>query len=137
MIPGAGPFPYLSAVTPDISDATVTGEPAPTCAGSFSRSIWYVFTPSASGTATLRTDAPGATVSDPVMAVYTSGGGAGGPFTQVACDDDGGPGFASQVTLDVTAGAQYWIQVSKAGTSAPGPGTHGGSDRGRPYRSAR
>jgi hypothetical protein len=122
VVPGAGPFPYLSAVTSDISDATIAGEPAPTCAGTFSRSIWYVFTPSTSGTATLRTDAPGATVSDPVMAVYTSGGGAGGPFTQVACDDDGGPGFASQVTLDVTAGAQYWIQVSKAGTSAPGPG---------------
>jgi hypothetical protein len=122
VIPAAGPFPYLSAVTPDISDATVTGEPAPSCVGSFSRSIWYVFTPSASGAATLRTDTPGATVSDPVMAVYTSGGGAGGPFIQVACDDDGGAGFASQVTLEVTAGTQYWIQVSKVGTSAPGPG---------------
>ena len=71
------------------------------------------------------------------MAVYTSGGGAGGPFTQVACDDDGGPGFASQVTLDVTAGAQYWIQVSKAGTSAPGPDFTAVQIRGRPCRSAR
>ncbi len=91
LIPSAGPFPYYSAVTPDITDATTTGEPTPSCAfnGSFSRSIWYVFTPPYNTQYTVAADVSGTTVVNTVLAIYTSAGGAGGPFTQVACDDDG------------------------------------------------
>src|SRR5437867_688879 len=42
VIPGNGPFPYLTTLVPDITDATTTGDPpAPLCGGaSRSRSLW-------------------------------------------------------------------------------------------------
>jgi hypothetical protein len=50
VIPPAGPFPHLPAVTADITDATLTGDPAvPSCTflgGPVSRGTWYTFTPS-------------------------------------------------------------------------------------------
>ena len=58
-IPPAGPFPYLTAVTGDVTDATTAGDPpAPSCADggtSTSRSIWYSFTPAVSGVYILST----------------------------------------------------------------------------------
>lgn len=124
LIPSAGPFPYYSAVTADITDATITGEPVPGCAfnGSFSRSIWYVFTPPYSTSYVVATDVSGDTVVDTILAVYTSAGGAGGPFTQVACDDDGGAGLQSRLTTGLAAGTTYWIQASKFGTTPPAAG---------------
>jgi hypothetical protein len=124
LIPSAGPFPYYSAVTPDITDATITGEPVPGCAfnGSFSRSIWYVFTPPYSTSYVVATDVSGTTVVDTILAVYTSAGGAGGPFTQVACDDDSGVGLQSRLTTSLTANTTYWIQVSEFGTTPPATG---------------
>lgn len=124
VIPTAGPFPYYSAVTPDITDATITGEPVPNCPliVTISRSIWYTFTPPYSSQYVLATDVSGTTVLDTVLAVYTSAGGAGGPFTQVGCDDDGGVGLRSRLTISLTAGTTYWIQVSKYGASAPAAG---------------
>ena len=124
LVPTAGPFPYYSAVTPDITDATITGEPVPGCAfnGSFSRSIWYVFTPPYNTQYVVATDVSGTTVPDTVLAIYTSTGGAGGPFTQVACDDDGGAGLQSRLTTSLTANTTYWIQVSKFGTAPPASG---------------
>lgn len=124
LIPSAGPFPYYSAVTPDISDATTTGEPVPGCAfnGNFSRSIWYVFAPPYSTQYVVATDVSGTTVSDTVLSIYTSAGGAGGPFTEVACDDDGGAGLQSRLTTGLTAGTTYWIQASMYGTAPPAAG---------------
>ena len=124
LIPGAGPFPYYSAVTPDITDATTTSEPTPSCAfnGSFSRSIWYVFTPPYNTQYTVAADVSGTTVVDTVLAIYTSAGGAGGPFTQVVCDDDGGAGLQSRLTTSLSGGTTYWIQVSKYGTTPPAAG---------------
>src|ERR1051325_448897 len=57
VIPAAGPFPYNTAITPDITDATITGDPpTPSCpTGSVSRSIWYTFTPSTSANYTIAT----------------------------------------------------------------------------------
>src|SRR5438445_434353 len=57
VIPSAGPFPYLSGVTADVSGATIAGDPpSPACvSGSISRSVWYQFTPSATKLYTIST----------------------------------------------------------------------------------
>jgi HYR domain-containing protein/Calx-beta domain-containing protein len=130
VIPGAGPFPYLTSVTPDITGATTTGDPPlPSCQSSVSRSIWYTFTPTttAAYTLSLCADAPtGTTVDDTVMAVYTSSGGCAGPFTQVsgACDDDSCVTEALQSVLTTTlnSGTTYYIVVWEFGTTPPTTG---------------
>src|SRR5882724_12354262 len=56
IIPGTGPFPYLSLRIPDITAATTNGDPVPLPSDCDyiqglkpSRGIWYKFTPTASG----------------------------------------------------------------------------------------
>jgi hypothetical protein len=134
VIPGAGPFPALSSVTANISDATTTGDPVavPSCAfagGPVSRSIWYSFTPAATASYTLSVcaDTPTATtVDDTVMAIYTSAGGCAGPFTQVpgGCDEDscGVEGLQSTIVIGLTASTTYYVVVWKFGTAAPTAG---------------
>lgn len=136
VIPAAGPFPYTTALTADITSATTTGDPVPVppCTFGFpmatvSRSIWYRFMPSAEGTFTIAScaDAPtGSTVDDTVMAIYTSSGGCGGVFTQVpgACNDDGCnvEDAQSVITSVLTAGTTYHIVVWEFGTAPPTAG---------------
>jgi hypothetical protein len=136
VIPGAGPFPFLTAVTPDITDATITGDPAtPSCqtctTGQVSRSIWYRFTPTTTATyavSSCASDGTATTVDDTVMAIYTSSTNAcGGTFTQVplACDDDGCVSEALQSTINsvqLTAGTAYFIVVWQCDTVAPPAG---------------
>ncbi len=122
-----GPYPILSAITADITDATTTGDPAPSCQTSWSRGIWYSFTPSVSAnyTFSLCADAPtGSTVDDTVVAVFTSAAGCAGPFTQVSggCDDDScaSEGLQSVITdLPLTGGTTYYVLASKFGATAP------------------
>ena len=108
--------------------ATTTGDPnVPTCAflgGPVSRSIWYTFTPSVSGSHTFSVcaNAPTATtVDDTVLAVYTSAGGCAGPFTQIACDDDmcATEALQSVVASTLTSGTTYYIVVWLYDTPAP------------------
>ncbi|MBS1153016.1 MAG: hypothetical protein H6Q89_4714, partial [Myxococcaceae bacterium] len=93
-IPASGPFPYLTATVPNLDEATTsTTDPTRTCQPNVSRSVWYTFSPAASGTYAIAScaEAPTAsTVDDTVIAIYTSAGGCAGPFTQLAggCDDD-------------------------------------------------
>ena len=131
VVPPAGPFPYLTSTTADITDATTTGDPnVPTCAflgGPVSRSIWYSFTPSVSGSHTFSVcaDAPTATtVNDTVLAVYTSAGGCAGPFTQIACDDDTcvSEALQSVAAATLTSGTTYYIVVWLYDTPAPTAG---------------
>ncbi len=132
VIPGAGPFPLLTAVTADITDATVTGNPpTPSCQASISRSIWYTFTPTVSNIYKISScaNAPtGTTVDDTVMAIYTSTGGCAGPFTQIptggytnGCDDDscGTEDLQAITSAALTAGTQYYIVMWQFGTTAP------------------
>ena len=127
VIPAAGPFPYLTSTTADITDATVTGDPPlPSCQTNVSRSIWYTITPSATALYTFSAcaDAPTAsTVDDTVIAVYTSTGGCAGPFTQVAgaCDDDScaTEGLQSVLNVNLTSGTTYYVVVWKFDTPAP------------------
>src|SRR5689334_4440432 len=78
IIPGAGPFPYLSSVTPNINEATVIGDPpAPTNCydGPISRSIWYRFAPAQSGLYTVTLKFTATTLQDTLLGIYTSPSG--------------------------------------------------------------
>lgn len=132
VIPGGGPFPYLTGVTADITDATTTGDPPlPSCQNVVSRSIWYTFTPTTTSTYTISScaDAPtGTTVDDTVMAIYTSSGGCAGPFTELStggvtdgCDDDSCMTEALQavITTQLNAGTPYFIVVWQFDTPPP------------------
>lgn len=130
MIPGAGPFPYTTALTADITGATETGDPtAPSCQPDVSRSIWYVFTPSTSGNYTFSScaDAPtGTTVDDTVIAVYSSAGVCSA-LNEVGggCDDDscGVEDAQAVVTgLPLSAGQTYYVVVWKFDVLAPAVG---------------
>jgi peptidase C25-like protein len=136
VIPGAGPFPIFTAVTADVTDATITGDPpAPSCqtcvSGQVSRSIWYRFTPSVSasyGISSCASDGTASTADDTVMAIYTSSTSAcGGVFTQVplACDDDGCVSEALQSIISdvqLNAGTTYFIVVWQCDNTAPTAG---------------
>lgn len=133
VIPAAGPFPYLTAVTADITDATGAGDPpSPSCQSSISRSIWYRFTPNATATYTISScaDAPTATtVDDTVMAIYTSStSNCGGTYTEIplatdtdGCDDDScaSEAFQAVITTRLTAGTAYFIVVWELGAVPP------------------
>jgi hypothetical protein len=138
-IPAAGPFPYLTALKPDITEATTTGDPpAPSCnqclSGSVSRSIWYKFNPSTTATYTVSScsiDGTGTTVGDTVMAIYTSPNGCPGPFTELptgqmtdGCDDDGCPEgpLQSVITTQLNAGTQYYIVIWQCDDTPPPSG---------------
>lgn len=136
VIPAAGPFPYLTTVTADITDATSAGDPPlPLCQTSVSRSIWYRFTPTATATYIISScaDVPtGTTVDDTVMAIYTSStGNCGGTYTQLpdaadsdGCDDDScaSEAFQSVITTRLNAGTAYFIVVWEFGGAPPTAG---------------
>lgn len=135
VIPGSGPFPALSSVTADITEATTAGDPGvPACQTSVSRSIWYAFTPATTAVYTLSTCADAGTattVDDTVLAVYTSTGGCAGPFTVVpttantsGCDDDSCANEENQavVVTELVAGTTYYAVVWLFGTAAPTAG---------------
>jgi hypothetical protein len=120
IIPASGPFPYLTPVTADISGATTTNDPpASSCQPNVSRSIWYKFTPAASGQYVLSTSADTATtVNDTVLAIYTSSGGCTGPFNQIACDDDTDGGVRAALQVPLNANTAYYILVWAFKTTA-------------------
>lgn len=108
----------LSQFTTDPSD------PAFTCrfggSGQGVNSGWFYFI--ASGpTATLSTGQISGTATDSLLAVYSSNTCAS--VTQIACDDDSGPGNLSVVNLTgLTTGNTYFVQV--AAFSAGSVGTY-------------
>jgi hypothetical protein len=133
LIPGAGPFPYLTALTADITDATTAGDPSP-MAGcpigtpSPSRGIWYTFTPTTSGPYLIAScaDAPtGSTVDDTLLDVYTSSTGTcAGVMTAIACDDDAcaSENLQSTLVVSLSAGTPYFVVVHKWDNVAPTAG---------------
>jgi uncharacterized repeat protein (TIGR01451 family) len=130
-VPAAGPFPYLTSITPDISGATTTGDPpAPSCQPNVSRSIWYSFTPAQSGrySFSVCADGPtGSTVDDTVLAVYSSPAACSG-LSQVSggCDDDSCPSEAAQSRtsgIDLTSGSTYYVVVWTYASAPLAPGS--------------
>lgn len=83
---------------------TETGEPTP--AGCGRASVWYSWTPSVSGDATIQTTGSDY---DTVLGLYT--GSAVNALTELAANDDQVPGsvFTSKVTKHVTAGTTYRV----------------------------
>ncbi len=93
--------------------------PTPCGASLNSPDVWYSYTPTCSGTATISTcfTCPPAGTFDTVLSVYT--GICPGPLTQVggACNDDATSGLCtgtlqSQVQLPVIGGVTYYIRVA-------------------------
>ncbi|MBI3852450.1 MAG: hypothetical protein HY298_19510 [Verrucomicrobia bacterium] len=126
VIPTAGPFPYYSAIV-DITDATTANDPPAlpsSCTlNGVTRSVWYAFTPPATRLYTLSVSEDTATtVSDTVMAIYTSTGGCNGPFTRIACDDDVGY-LQTAISLSLSSSTTYYIVVWESSTSNPFGGT--------------
>jgi hypothetical protein len=79
----------------------------PTCALPGAPDVWFMFTAPAGGNVTITTGA--GTITDSGMSLYS---GSCGSFTQIACDDDSGPGTMSQITsTTLTAGTTYFIRV--------------------------
>src|ERR1044072_247550 len=82
-----GPYPVLSATVPDITDATLVGDPpTPSCQTNIPRSIWFKRPPATSSrfpVSGAAAQAPPSPVDHPVLAVYPPAGGDAGPFTEV------------------------------------------------------
>ena len=119
VIPGAGPFPYLTPTVVDIESATTTSDPpAP---GDFYptrviRGVWYRFTPAVSASYTLATcGGPGdtATTADTVIAIYTSATGCNGPFVAIGDADDESCSPQSLLTRQLLADTTYYLLVWK------------------------
>lgn len=93
--------------------------PAPSC-GNFGtvRDAWYRFTAPASGVVNIQTTAGGLT--DGAMAVYAAPA-CTGPFTEIGCDDDSGPGLMPQLFLTgLVPGQVYYIRIWRALIGANG-----------------
>ena len=115
LLPPDGPYPYLTAVVSNITSATTAGDPPPpSCSTTVSRSIWYKITPAMTAPYTFSVCSDTATtVGDTAMAIYTSSGGCGGPFTEVICNDDacGLFGLRSSITQPLSASVTYYVVV--------------------------
>ena len=101
---GIASRPYSN--TQSTSGATLeSGEPRP--CGSIGGTVWYTWTPSASGTYTV--DTSGSNF-DTVLAIYTGSTLTG--LTNRGCNDDiSSSDLDSRLTLSFTAGTTYRIQV--------------------------
>jgi hypothetical protein len=129
-IPPDGPFPWLTSIVSDLGGATTAGDPPlPACQANVSRSVWYTFTPAASGrfAFSLCADAPTATtVDDTVLAIYSATADCSG-LVEVAggCDDDSCAGEAAQSVIagvPLVAGTRYYAVVWGYGPTPPPPG---------------
>ena len=88
-----------------------TGEPLH-CNTSGLSSVWYRWTPSQSGAATI--DTINSTF-DTVLSIYT--GSSVSALTEVNCDDDAS-GVQSRVVFNATAGTAYYIAISGYGSAS-------------------
>ena len=108
--PGAGFNDFDFTVCSD----TEPGEPGPF---SLDNGIWYSWTPSVTGTATISTEDGGGNVTgfDTTLAVYT--GNTLGSLQVHAFDDDAGTGLRSLVVVPVQGGTTYRIKVDGFGAA--------------------
>ena len=89
--------------------ATDTTAATPSCQANNAADVWYTVVVPASGNITIETQANGG-MTDSVVAAYT--GTCGGTLTQVGCDDDGGAGTMSLMSLTgQTPGSTLYIGV--------------------------
>lgn len=82
--------------------------------------IWFVYTPSGL-TTEITIDTETTVGLDTEIAVYD--GTACPPGADIDCDDDGGTGLLSSITIPVTAGNDYLIRVGRFASGQGGMGT--------------
>ena len=91
-------------------DASASGIAAPSCGEGAVVDIWYTAEVPASGNLTIETFDDGYTSFDSVLTVYTSDGM--GNYTEIECDDNGGSGSLSKVTImNQTAGDILYVRI--------------------------
>jgi Ca2+-binding RTX toxin-like protein len=93
---------------------TEPGEPGPF---SIDNGVWWNWTPSTTGTATISTEDNGSNVTtfDTTLTVYT--GSTIGTLTPLAWDDDSGTGSRSLVAFPVNGGTTYRVKVDGFGAT--------------------
>jgi hypothetical protein len=97
-----------TAATREAGEPLIVGNPG-------GHSLWFAWTPTVSGTATIAT---AGSAFDTTLAVYT--GTAVGSLTRLVENDDSGSGTSSSVSFAVVAGTTYRIQLDGYdGTSRP------------------
>jgi hypothetical protein len=128
LIPGDAGIAQAYYTSPkDISLATTNGDPVAPCQAFVTSGIWYTFTPNATAFYTISTcnDAPTVTtVTDTVMAIYSTTNGCGSTLTSVECDDDacGSGGLQSSITTPLVGGVKYFILVWRYDDDLPSEG---------------
>jgi|GEM_PF-2125299 len=104
----------------DTTDATDSGILAACSTSNEAKDVWFEYTATCTGSVTIDTEGSVAPFDDSVLQVFDACGG-----TVLACDDDGGTGLLSTVTIPVTMGDTLLIQAfgfNSAFTSNDGPG---------------
>ena len=104
---------YLSGNAPDVEQPMSCAAGNATNANS---SVWYRFVAPTTTNYRFSTSfalATGNNIPDTVLTVYESSDGTCGSLFEVACDDDAGDGFQSDVSATLNAGTVYYIQVAK------------------------
>jgi len=99
------------------NDSTIAfDDPQASCIGfPYLHSVWYSFTPTSYGDATINTLGSNF---DAVIAVWT---GTRGNLTEVACDDDSAGDNQAEVVVQMTAGKKYYIEVMQFNVSSMSP----------------
>ena len=90
------------------------------CDANMGEDVWFSYTASTSGTATIDTCEGGASAQDTVLIVYdgASAPAAGGGCLASNDDSCGSPAFASEVSMPVTAGNSYYVQIGSWNSGA-------------------
>jgi hypothetical protein len=114
----ASPTTVSGGASFDTTSATTGAEGQSNPCGPIENDLWYAWTPSVTGTATI--DTCGQTALDTSLAVYSGASCPSG--AALACDNDG-CGSQSSVTFNIVAGATYLIQVGSAPGAGGGPGS--------------
>jgi len=97
--------------TPAVSgeNCLSTDDGTASCQSNSHHDLWYRYTATCVGTVVMDTE--GSMQSDTVLSVYDACGG-----NELACDDDGGTGLWSRLSVDLVTGQEVWIRVASYST---------------------
>jgi hypothetical protein len=97
---------YTDTTIADYEATAAMPEPTTTCDTTPQKTVWYRYSPIATGTVTANTTG---SKYDTVLNVYS---GTNGPTTYLTCNDDANGAVTSQVSFNVTTNTKYWLMVS-------------------------